>query len=58
MVTSAKLEYTLYKHSNQIDKQHIDLFIYLINELRICNINKISDPFLSINIVIYTFVLF
>ena len=49
MVTSAELEELLIKHSNQIDKEHIDLFLSLINELRICNISKISNPFLCIN---------
>ena len=46
MVTSAELEDVLYRHSNQIDKQHVDLFVSLINELRIFNISKISDPIL------------
>ena len=41
MVTSAVLEELLIRH--------IDLFMKLINELRICNISKISNPFLFIN---------
>ena len=46
MVTSAELEDVLYRHSNQIDKQHVDLFVSRINELRVFNISKISDPIL------------
>ena len=37
MMLSAELEELLTKHSNQINTQHIDLFLKLINELRICN---------------------
>ena len=34
---SDELEELLTKHSNQIDTEHIDLFLEFINELRICN---------------------
>ena len=53
MVTSAWLEHLLIKHCNQIDKEHIDLFLSIINWLRMCNISKISYPFLCINTVIH-----
>ena len=43
---SAELEELLTKHTNQIDKEHIDLFI---NELRICNYYS----FICVNNVIH-----
>ena len=36
-MTSAELEQLLIKHGNQTDKEHIDLFLSIFNELRICN---------------------
>ena len=41
-MTSAELEDVLYRYSNQIDKEHVDLFLSLIN------ISKISNPFLLV----------
>ena len=35
MVTTAELENILYRQNNQIDKQHIYLFLGLINELKV-----------------------
>ena len=35
MILSAELKELLTKYSNQIDKDHIDLFLKLINGLRI-----------------------
>ena len=48
-MTSTELEDILYRHSNQINKQHVDLFLSLIIELRICNISKINNLVLCIN---------
>ena len=55
MVTSAEFEELLTKHSNQIDKQHVDLFLSIINELRVYKLSKISNPFLCINNVIHLY---
>ena len=49
MVTSTGLKDILYRHCNQIDELHVDLFLSFINELRICNSSKIGNPFLFIN---------
>ena len=52
MITSTELGDILYRDSNQIDKQHVDLFFSLINELRICNSGKISNQFLCFIIIL------
>ena len=55
MVTSAELEQLITKHRNQINKEHIDLFLSIINDLSICSSSKISNPFLCINNVIHLY---
>ena len=47
---SSELEELLTKHSNQIDKEYINLFIKLINELGIHN--YLNQPFICINNII------
>ena len=49
---SAKLEELLAKHCNQIDKEHIDLFMKLVNELRIYN--NVNQPFVCVNNIIHS----
>ena len=52
---SVKLEIILCGYINQINKQHDDLLLSLINALRICNSSKINNPFIFINNVIYAY---
>ena len=49
MMLSAELE-ELLTNSNQIDRKHIDLFLKLVNELRICN--YVNQPFIGVNNII------
>ena len=48
---SAELEALLTKHSNQIDKEHIGLFMKLTNELRTYNYE--NQPFICVNTIIH-----
>ena len=52
-MVSAELKELLTKYSNQIDKEHIDLFLKLINELRIyiC----VNQLFICVNNIIQRF---
>lgn len=53
MLSSAELEDLLIKHSDQIDEEHIHLFLKLINELRVYN--NVNTPFKCINNNIHTY---